>query len=74
MVKYRNCKVGEVTETTLGEHGSGYGFGITSEQGRSLCFFAFEMREDAKQARADLTNVVAKTTEITPGNGGSPTR
>ena len=73
MTGYRNCKVGDVIEAKYAD-GGGYGFGITSDRGKFLVFLAFPTTEDAKQARADLANVVVKTTEITPGSGGQPTR
>ncbi len=58
---YKNCMVSDV----IGMRDLGYGFNILSERAQPILSFAFETRDDAVQARAEVAKVVAKAVEIT---------
>jgi hypothetical protein len=65
MIGYRNCKIGDVVKAKYADE-VGYGFGITSDRGNGLVFFAFPTEEDAEQARAEIDRIFTKAVEITP--------
>jgi len=58
---YKNCTVGEVT----GVSDSGFGFNILNERGQPILSLAFQTRDDAAQACAEIAKAVAKAVEVT---------
>jgi hypothetical protein len=61
MAGYDNCKVSDVTSTT-----EGYGFHILNDRNRSLVTLEFATRDEAKRARDEIAEVIAKAVMITP--------
>jgi hypothetical protein len=62
MTSYNNCRVGDDVIWTTDNY---YGFHILDHHNRSLVFFEFATRDEAKQARDEIAKVVAKTVRIT---------
>jgi hypothetical protein len=58
---YTKCTVSEV----MGMSDLGYGFSILSERAQPILSLAFDTRDDASQARAEVAKAVAKAVEIT---------
>jgi hypothetical protein len=57
---YKKCTVSEVMEMS-----DGYGFTILTERAQPILSLAFETKDDAAQARAEVAIVIAKAVEIT---------
>ena len=58
---YKKCTVSEV----MGKSGLGYGFNILTERAQPILSLAFETKDDAAKARAEIASAVAKAVEIT---------
>ena len=58
---YKNCTVSEV----MGMSDLGYGFNILTERAQPILSLAFETRDDAEQARAEIASALANAVEIT---------
>jgi hypothetical protein len=58
---YTNCTVGEVTRIS----DLRFGFDILNERVQPILSVAFETRDDAAQARAEIAKAVAKAVEVT---------
>jgi hypothetical protein len=53
---YKNCTVGEVT----GVSDSGFGFNILNERGQPILSLAFQTRDDAAQAYAEMPRLLRR--------------
>ena len=49
----------------IGVPNPGYGFNILNERAQAVLSLAFERRDDAEQARAEVAKAVAKAVEVT---------
>lgn len=58
---YKKCEVSEVTKTS----DLNYVFNILTERGQPLLALAFERRDDAALARAEVAKAIAKAVNIT---------
>jgi hypothetical protein len=58
---YKNCTVSDV----MGMPNQGYGFYILNERAQPVLSLAFESKDDAEQARAEVAKAVAKAAAVT---------